>query len=275
MDKISKPKTKKSRCRVNTTSKPDAEIVDVDASSCRVDTTSKISTAVVPSGVEGILMTGNGLIVQKAELSTDDYNCVFRNVLSLHKSSCWLLGDILLLGDRQWGNRYTESKYEEAMQATGLSRSTIRDIVMTCNRFPVEKRHPELSFSHHQEVAKSKAAPELREEVLNQAASENLSCSALRRQLKQTTFEQPPAEPSVEPPKGEAPDHLGLLELPERVAPDAPPLWDARKFVAWAEKQDTDDYTQEQCEAALNLTESIVAFHQRVLQRLETLKTSS
>lgn len=251
------------RCRVDTSSKPDSDAI----ATSRQDAT--LYPAMVPSGIEGIQMTGNGLVVCRDSLSSDEYNSVFRTVLSLHKSSCWLLGDILLLGDRQWGNRYTESKYEDAMQATGLSRSTIRDIVLTCKRFPLEKRHAELSFTHHQEVAKINAAPEQREEVLSQAASDKLSCSALRKQLKQSRFS--PQESMDDSQVEKESDPLGLLDLPERVAPDAPPLWDVMKFGDWVKKQSPDEYNREKCVQALELTKPIAEFYDEVKARLAEL----
>lgn len=266
-----------SACHVNSISKPEelAEKVTNSESGCHVNMTSKCYSLMVPSGVDGIQMTGNGLIVQKESVTADEFNTVFRTVLSIHKSSCWLLGDILLLGDRQWGNQYTAGKYEEAIMATGLSRGTIRNIVLTCKKFPVEQRHPALSFTHHLEVATTDADPNQRVEVLQQAAKDKLTCSALRKQLKQTRFvEDDEPENNSRPPQGEEPDRLGLLDLPERVSPDAPPMWDAMKFKQWVNKQEPEEYTAEQCAQAIKLTEDIADFYQQVLARLEELENS-
>ena len=240
---------------------------------CHVNMTSTCCSLMVPSGVDGIQMTGNGLVVQKSSVSADEFNAVFRTVLAIHKSSCWLLGDILLLGERQWGNQYTAGKYEEAILVTGLSRGTIRNIVLTCKKFPVEQRHPGLSFTHHLEVASTDADPNQRVEVLHQAAKDKLTCTALRKQLKQTRFveEEEPVD-KFSPPQGTEPDRLGLLDLPERVAPDAPPMWDAMKFTQWVNKQEPQEYTAEQCAQAIKLTEDIADFHQQVLARLDELK---
>lgn len=237
--------------------------------------TSRMLPGLIESGVTGILMSGNGLIVSREDITAEDYNAVFRTVLSIHKSSCWLLGDVLLMGERCWGNRHTASKYEEAMQATGLSRSTLRDIVMTCKKFPVEKRHASLSFTHHQEIARTDADPDQREEVLQKAAEEKLSCSALRKQLHQTTFTPEPEVDLSRPPVGEEPDRLGILDLPERVSPDAPPRWDALNFGKWAAKQKPATYTAEQCEAALDLLEPLLAYHKQVQARLDELGESA
>ena len=81
-------------CCVNSTSKPEEMPAKgtISESGCTVNSTSKCYSLMVPSGVEGILMTGNGLIVTNEDISSEEYNQLFRTVLSLHKSSCWLLG---------------------------------------------------------------------------------------------------------------------------------------------------------------------------------------
>ncbi len=251
-------------------------------STCHVDMTSdRPRLGLVASGIEGISMTGCGLVVENAEISSAEFNSLFHNVLTLHKSSCWLLGDTLLLGEKRWGSRATGSKYEEAAAATGMSRGTLRNIVLTCSRFPLETRHPELSFTHHQEIAATDANPDQRAAVLEQAAQEKMTCTALRKHLHKTRFTEPeePEEKfdeNVEPGKLLDPENpMSIINLPERSAPDAPPLWDALKFVDWADKQDTDEYTLEQCEQALKLSEPIVTYHAAVTERYNVLKAAA
>lgn len=222
--------------------------------------------------VPGVVFSPLGIQTDRTDLTPDEFNCIFRSVLSLAKSANWLLGDALNIADRQWGNRFTGSKYEEAAAATGMSRGTIRNIVRTCTKFPVEKRHASLSFTHHQEIARTDADPDQREEVLQKAADEKLTCSALRKQLHQTSFTPQPEVDLSRPPVGEEPDRTDLLGLPERVNPDAPPMWDAIKFRKWVEKQEPETYTAEQCEQAVELTEDIADFYNRVLQRQQELE---
>ncbi len=235
----------------------------------------------VASGIEGISMTGSGLMVEKEEISPNEFNTLFNHVLSLHKSSCWLLGDVLLLGERRWGNRYTGSKYEEATAATGLSATTLRQIVKTCQRFPLETRSPELSFTHHREIANTDADYEQRTAVLQQAAQEKMSCAALRKHLHKTRFTEPEdgevekVSTPDEPAKLLDPENpMSIINLPERSAPDAPPLWDALKFIDWADKQDPEEYNLEQCEQALKLSEPIVTYHAAVTERYNELKAT-
>lgn len=249
--------------------------IQIEESGCPVNRTSKMLPGIVESGVMGIQMSGNGLIVNKEGITADEYNAVFRAILSINKSSCWLLGDILLLGDRRWGNQYTKGKYEEALQVTGLSTSSLRDIVLTCKKFPVDKRHAGLSFTHHREIACTDADPDQREEVLKRAAEEKLTCTALRKQLHKTKFTPEPEVDLSRPPVGEEPDRLGILNLPERVSPDAPPKWDALNFGKWAAKQEPCEYTREQCDAALELLKPLLEYHEEILIRVKELDEAS
>ena len=234
-------------------------------SRCTVDSTSKTSdmslSGIATSGVDGISLTGCGILMHTDKISPDEYNTLFRNVLLLHKSSCWLLGDVLLLGDRQWGNRYTVSKYEEASEVTGLSRNTLRNIVTTCRRVPVERRHAGLSFTHHQEVAFTEADPEQQKAILEQAARDHLSCSALRKQLHQTRF--------TEEQDDDLPEDTGE---PCKLLDPENPFSLALKFVDWVDKQDPEDYDLEQCRQAIKLSETIAAYHEAVLARLKELE---
>ena len=252
-----------------------SQIISLAESACTVNRTTKLQAGLIESGVPGIQMCGNGLVITKEDISAEEFNTVFRTVLSINKSSNWLLGDILLLGDRRWGNQYTTGKYEEAMQATGLSRSTLRDFVQTCKKFPVDKRHAGLSFTHHQEIARTDADPDQREEVLKRAADEKLTCTALRKELHKTKFKEEPEVDLSRPPVGEEPDRLALLDLPERVSPDAPPKWDAFNFGRWAEKQEPCEYTREQCEAALELLKPLLEYHEEIMFRMKELEEAS
>ncbi len=247
---------------------------------CCVDTTNSVAPATfnpVASGVEGISMTGCGLVVENEEISPAEFNTIFRNVLTLHRSSCWLLGDTLLLAEKRWGSRITGSKYEEAVQATGLSNATIRRIVLTCRRFPLAIRHPELSFTHHQEIAATDADYEQRTAVLEQAASEKMTCSALRKHLHKTRFTEPdePEEPydeNEEPCKLLDPENpMSIVNLPERSSPDAPPLWDAYKFIDWVKEEDPSVYDLEQCQQMLTLLEPLAEYYEDLKAHLKEL----
>lgn len=142
------------------------------------------TTNLCPSPVQGIAFTPIGLnVTADAEISATDFNTLFAAVTSVNRASHWLLGDTLELADRTWGNRTTGSKYEEASKETGLSISTLKQIVSVCHQIPYEQRHAGLSFSHHLEACFKTATAEERENVLARAEKEHTTVRDLRKSL--------------------------------------------------------------------------------------------
>lgn len=142
------------------------------------------TTNLYPSPVSGIHFTPIGLdLSQAGEVSAGDYNTLFAAVTSVNRASHWLLGDTLELADRTWGNRSTGSKYEEASKETGLSISTLKQIVSVCHQIPYHQRHAGLSFSHHLEACFKTATAEERERVLHLAEKEHTTVRDLRKSL--------------------------------------------------------------------------------------------
>ena len=140
--------------------------------------------AVGTAGVEGVRFTARGLEVYGEGLSAAAFLQVFAAVMAMNQAVNWLLGDVLVLAERRWGNQSTGSKYEEASRATGLSLTTLRGIVCTCRAYPLELRHEKLSFSHHREAMAGSPEPEQREAWLVVAEREGMSCAAFRRYLR-------------------------------------------------------------------------------------------
>lgn len=189
------------------------------------------------STVAGVNFTPQGLILSDADaLKPEDFNCIFRSVVRFAKASNWLLGDTLLLCERRWGVTQVQSKYAEAVQATGLSNGTLRNIVATCRAFPPERRHERLSFSHHQEAACFQSSPEARETYLLLAESEKLSCPDLRKRLRKDAQEKAlntPAEGSATPNTDKP---FGVLPLPTQEEADRsiPCALELSRFTFWA-----------------------------------------
>ena len=246
-------------------------------SACVVDYTSNFSLA--PIQVAGVELTVTGLVVHDDNLSSAEANKLFATVLSMHKSCNWLLGDTLLLLDKKWGNQHTGSKYEEAANITGYSINTLRMMVRVCKAFPIDKRHANLSFTHHQEAACISGDYATRESMLTAASENKQSIREFRKTVREHNAKpkldekgQPIPEHIAHPELGENTDRpFGLIDLPERAAPGAPPLWDALKFSDWVDKQEPETYTAEQCAQAIELTENIADFYERVKSRLEEL----
>lgn len=231
----------------------------------------------ITCNVPGVTFSPLGIETDRSDLTRDEYNNIFRSVLKLAKSANWLLGDALNIAERQWGNKATGSKYEEAAAATGLSKGTIRNIALTCKHIPLERRHPELSFTHHVEACAHSTNPDEQDHVLATASEQGQSIKDMRKSVRTRTVELLKKEDENLPPDAPAmdskadPTGFHLLGLPEKADPDAPPMWDAIKFRKWVEKQEPETYTAEQCEQAVELTEDIADFYNRVLQRQQEL----
>ena len=241
---------------------------------CRDVATSNL-TAVVASGIDGVQFSPLGLQIEAEEISSDAYNHLFRSVLSLSKACNWLLGDTLLLGERQWGNRYVDSKYEEAEKATGMSRSTIRDIVMVCRAYPRETRHPELSFSHHREAAVLGEDFASRDEMLTQAAKEKQSVRDLRKVVRQhqadnmTEEEKRDIQPNDDRP-------FGMLKLPTKEEAEAalPIAFELDKVLLWLSKNPPEKLTEHH-RAELKKRLDMLTEYARALESEEESASSS
>lgn len=87
----------------------------------------------------------------------------------------WWIGDWARFGKRSYGDGYAD-----VIEATGFAYDTIRKAVSVANRFEFGRRRPNLSFSHHADVAS--LDPEDADELLDHAESQKLG----RKQFRQT-----------------------------------------------------------------------------------------
>jgi hypothetical protein len=217
---------------------------------------------VLPS-VTGVNFTPQGLIVADAtNMQPEAYNAIFRSVIRFAKASNWLLGDTLLLCERRWGAPQAQSKYAEAMAATGLSNGTLRNIVATCRAFPPEARHERLSFSHHQETACIQSTAEERESFLTLAESEGYSCTELRNPLRQIVQEK---EQNTAPEESVAPNSdrpFGLLPLPTQEDADCaiPCALELSRFTFWASQHPATSLPKEHRAELLSRLQPIVEY---------------
>lgn len=86
----------------------------------------------------------------------------------------WWIGDILLAGERAYGERYAQ--LEVAMQ--GYTPETLKDLCWVAERIPPARRREKLSWSHHREVAALEPAHQDR--LLARAEKEGWTKSRLR-----------------------------------------------------------------------------------------------
>ncbi|HEX8066846.1 MAG TPA: LmbU family transcriptional regulator [Thermoleophilaceae bacterium] len=89
----------------------------------------------------------------------------------------WWIGDWLRYGNARFGERYVR-----AARITGYDVQTLMNMAYVASRFDSDRRRPNLSFSHHAELA-AREEPE-QEYWLDRAESERLSVRCLREELR-------------------------------------------------------------------------------------------
>jgi len=126
-------------------------------------------------------LRGSGRIVSdglelREGIDFDTWHEVGNWLLAISNASAWCLGDWLVYGQRAFGERY-----RTALAETGLDYQTLRNYAWIARRFPHARRHKNISFQHHAEVA---ALPEPSQELwLQRAERLRWSRNELRRQL--------------------------------------------------------------------------------------------
>jgi hypothetical protein len=86
------------------------------------------------------------------------------------------LGDWLNYGEARWGE-----KYSQALDATDYSLGTLQNVSWVANSVPSSRRHENLSFSHHQNVAQLE--PEDQDKWLKKAEEEGWTVFEMRQNI--------------------------------------------------------------------------------------------
>jgi hypothetical protein len=81
-------------------------------------------------------------------MSFDAWARAGRQIERVANAATWARGDWLIFGERTYGPRY-----KEALRTIPLDYQTLRNYAWVARRFPPQRRHPELSFQHHAELA--------------------------------------------------------------------------------------------------------------------------
>lgn len=128
----------------------------------------------------GFVLTATG-IERNASPSFDDWQQLGTFVMRAANGVKWWLGDWLAFGeDRpEWG-----SKYEEAVEATGLDYGTLANAKSVSKAVGFSLRNENLSWNHHCAVAGE--PEELRAALLQFAEDNDLSVADLRKHIKGT-----------------------------------------------------------------------------------------
>ncbi len=101
----------------------------------------------------------------------------FKNI---ERAAHWWIGDLLNYGEEHWPESFTQVIEDYAEQTRQNDKWVAKAV-------PPEKRRPELSFSHHAEVASlMKTSPERADAVLERAIEDNLSVKSFRAVARET-----------------------------------------------------------------------------------------
>lgn len=137
----------------------------------------------------GVSLTRTGLRFPEAGLARDDATALLDMLLALDGSLAWMLGDMLVEMERQYG-----VTYQQVAEATGRDVATLYDYKAVAERVEFPYRNGILSWTHHKAVAY--LPPDDQVHWLARAAAEGWSVARLRREI--STAATPPALP--EPP---------------------------------------------------------------------------
>lgn len=132
-------------------------------------------------------------------LSINDYMELGTKINSLHKSTPWLLADLLGYGEEKYGDQFSQ-----IVDDWGYRPETLRNALYTVKRWPKERRRQELSFAHHQSI--SSIEPDVADKMLDAAVERELSVSELRELKRAYLSELKGEEPEVLEPENKCPN---------------------------------------------------------------------
>jgi hypothetical protein len=126
---------------------------------------------IAPKGVE---ITPVGLKIT-ARFSREQYQAFGTTLQAIHRSILWWAGDLLVFGERTFG--------EEFAQAIGeYSKQTLCNAMWVSSRIELSRRLETLSWSHHQEVASLE--PRAQDKLLKAAVDNNWNVHELRQAVR-------------------------------------------------------------------------------------------
>lgn len=135
------------------------------------------ATALSPKPPNTVAPPARRLVLELgSDLSFDDWAAVGARIARIAGGAAWALGDWLVFGERRFGERY-----RSALEVTHLDYQTLRNYAWVARSFPPARRHEQLSFQHHAEVA---ALPAAEQDLwLHRAEAQDWSRNELRRRL--------------------------------------------------------------------------------------------
>lgn len=113
------------------------------------------------------------------DLAYEEWQEIGRRLNLVTSASLWWWGDWVNYGEK----RYEHGRYEEALTSSEYEYETLANASQVAREFEFGRRRPNLSWSHHQEVAPLSEAEQDR--WLDEASAKGWSRNKLRQQLKQ------------------------------------------------------------------------------------------
>lgn len=114
----------------------------------------------------------------KGHVTLREWASYVQGISGIHSRVQWVLADLLLYGEENFG----DSAYEVLSECTRFSLGTLRNFRWVGSRFPPEDRDPELSFYEHQEVARLETQ-EQRQDMLRRIRDEDMSQHEIRDEV--------------------------------------------------------------------------------------------
>jgi hypothetical protein len=94
-----------------------------------------------------VLLRKSGLLFAH-RVGFNKWETIGRQLFSVSESTTWWIADWIVYGEETF-----EDRYREAVQWTSLNYQTLRNYVWVARQFELSRRHDNLCFGHHAEVA--------------------------------------------------------------------------------------------------------------------------
>jgi hypothetical protein len=133
--------------------------------------------------LEGPVIPKSTGLVFKDKVTFQVWESIGQRLLSAADSTTWWIADWLVYGEESFQDRY-----REAIQRTSLKYQTLRNYTWIGRQFDLSRRHDNLSFGHHAEVA-ALDQPE-QDYWLRKAEELNWSRNQLRSQIRTSLRER-------------------------------------------------------------------------------------
>lgn len=124
----------------------------------------------------GVEWTPTGLQVTE-DLSYERFEEIAAACGQAGDAARWYLGDLFVWAETRYGEEAAQ-----AYQAARVTERTLRRYIQTAAQIPAGRRRPNLSFSHHAEVAGQ--PPEIRDSLLERAEKHEWTVGELRERIQ-------------------------------------------------------------------------------------------